>query len=94
VIRPGRPARPVSGAILLALAATALLLGGCGKKGPPGAPPGREAEFTYPHAYPAPASAVPPLPDSAEAEKKAEPDRPSLTPGPYERRKTTTYGSQ
>ena len=85
--------RPAIRGILLALAA-GLLLGACGKKGAPGAPPGREAEFTYPRAYPAPASVVPPLPDSAETEKKAEPDRPSLSPGPYERRKTTTYGSQ
>ena len=88
-----RPGRPAVRGILLALAA-AVLLGACGKKGSPGAPPGREAEFTYPRAYPAPASVVPPLSGSVETEKTAEPDRPSLSPGPYERRKTTTYGSQ
>ena len=111
---PDRPVRPTSRGptsrgIILALAAVAVLLGGCGKKGAPGAPPGREAEFTYPHAYPAPATVVPPLPSSAAAgeeaadeeaaseeavSEEAEPDLPVKMSTPYKRSKTRTYRSQ
>jgi hypothetical protein len=89
---PGRRALPR--AIILTLAAAAVLLGACGKKGSPGAPPGREAEFTYPRVYPAPESVVPPLPDFEAVEEEPKQERLIKGATPYERSKTTTYGSQ
>lgn len=48
--------------LLLTAAVFAALLAGltaCGKKGSPRPPEGQESEYTYPHAYPAPATVTP-----------------------------------
>ncbi|GAB4228051.1 MAG: hypothetical protein Tsb0032_34710 [Kiloniellaceae bacterium] len=47
--------------LMTATLASGLLFGvaACGKKGSPKPPEGQESEYTYPQAYPAPATVVP-----------------------------------
>lgn len=86
--RPWRRAAVLS----LVAAALAVSLGACGKRGKLEAPPGEESRYTYPRAYPDPASVLPPETGEATPRSREAPSHAGdISPIPSGRR-TTTYG--
>jgi len=75
-------------AVALVLAA----LGACGKRADLEPPPGEESRYTYPRAYPDPASVLPPGTGEATSRSREVPSHAgNISPIPGGRR-TTTYG--
>lgn len=85
-------------ALALAVVALAAALVACGRSNPPKPPKGREAEYTYPRFYPAPATVLPAAAGepggTIESEPEPEPEEQirSLSPIPSPDSRTRTYG--
>jgi len=83
---------------MLVLIAMAAALAACGRRNAPSSPKGREAEYTYPRFYPAPATVLPAGADESGVAVEREPPREeeirrlSPIPSPDSRTRTRTYG--
>jgi hypothetical protein len=83
-------------AAALAVIALAAALVACGRRNPPRPTKDREAEYTYPRFYPAPATVLPAAGGEAggtiESEPEPEEQIRSLSPIPSPDSRTRTYG--
>ena len=83
-------------ATALAVIALATSLLACGRRNPPKPPKDREAEYTYPRFYPAPATVLPAAgaepAGTIESEPEPEEQIRSLSPIPSPDSRTRTYG--
>ncbi len=85
-------------AVMLVVMALAAVLAACGRRNSPSPPKGREAEYTHPRFYPAPATVLPAGADVTEVEVEKEPPqeeqmrRLSPIPDPEPRTRTRTFG--
>ena len=85
-------------AMMLVLIAMAAALAACGRRNAPGPPKGREAEYTYPRFYPAPATVLPADAEESGVAVEREPPREeeirrlSPVPSPDSRSRTRTSG--
>ncbi len=90
-------ARRATAGILLLMALAAGLVA-CGRRNAPSPPEGREAEYTYPRFYPAPATVLPAGADATEVEVERKPPpeeeirRLSPVPSPTSRTTTRDFG--
>ena len=71
----------------------AAALSGCGKKGRPRPPEGEESSYTFPGAYPNPASVLPGVEAEANKSRRVPVHASGITTFPAASRTKTTYGS-